>query len=96
VTGPNARIHHLLGWDLANRSRLSEAIAHYSQALDINPGYHLVRLRRAQALAVSGQLDAAERDLRILLQVDPANAEVQRWLVSVDDHRKAPRAVVSE
>lgn len=96
VTGPNARIHHLLGWDLANRSRLSEAIAHYSQALDIDPGYHLVRLRRAQALAVSGQLDAAERDLRMLLQVDPANADVQRWLVSVDAHRVAPRVVVSE
>ncbi len=51
--------HYKLGLVLVRAGRVPEAVAHYRQALRLNPGYPEVNFALAEALAVQGKTDAA-------------------------------------
>jgi hypothetical protein len=83
VTSDNIRIHELLGMHLAGTGRLEEAIAEYSEALRIEPGFNRARFHLGEALARKGDLEAAAAKLQEVLRVEPHDPRANKMLMLV-------------
>jgi protein O-mannosyl-transferase len=67
--------HYNLGKTVGSRGDLEEAIAHYRQALQIDPAYAKAHNNLGNALFVRGELEEAIEHYRQALKIDPAHAK---------------------
>jgi tetratricopeptide (TPR) repeat protein len=74
----SARAHACAGIGLAQKGRIPEAIGYYINSLQLNPKSAHSRTNLAAALAVQGRLDTAISQLRIALNGESKDVEVQR------------------
>ena len=70
-TSRNKLAHNNLGNFLADRGRLAEAVAHYRQALEIEPGYVDAHFNLGTALCSQGRYDEAVAQYRQALRIQP-------------------------
>jgi tetratricopeptide (TPR) repeat protein len=56
---------------------MPEAVAHYEQALRINPGYVDAHCNLAAAYGAMGRLDEAIAQLELALRLDPSRADAR-------------------
>jgi tetratricopeptide (TPR) repeat protein len=70
-TSQNKLAHNNLGNFLADQERLAEAVAHYRQALEIDPNYIDAHFNLGTALFGQGQYDQAIVEYRQALKVQP-------------------------
>ena len=82
-TSRNYLAHHNLGVALARQGRLDEAIAHYRDALRIQPTYADARYNLANALSRQGKLDEAVVNYVEALRLDPKHVQAHSNLASV-------------
>jgi tetratricopeptide (TPR) repeat protein len=68
-TSRNALAHNSLGFVLASRGQVDDAIDHYRQALEIDPDYQLAHNNLGAALAGRGQVDEAIAHYRRALEI---------------------------
>jgi len=66
--------HYNLGKIVGSQGNLDAAIAHYRQALVIDPGYAKVHNNLGNALFVRGELAEAIEHYRMTLKIDPSHA----------------------
>ena len=71
----NYKAYTLLGYSLRHAGRISEAIAAYSRAVKINPGYAELREYRGKAYVLAGNVPAAMSDYRTLVAMGSPLAE---------------------
>jgi len=71
----NYKAYTLLGYSLRHAGRLSEAIAAYNRAVEINPGYAELREYRGKAFVLAGNITAAMSDYRTLVRMGSPLAE---------------------
>ena len=71
----NFKAYTLLGYSLRHAGRLSEAIAAYNRAVEINPGYAKLREYRGKAFVLAGNFTAAMSDYRTLVRMGSPLAE---------------------
>ena len=72
--------HNNFGFVLAERGQIEEAMAHYRQAVDINPLYDEVHYNLANALARRGELDEAVACYLKALAIRPDDCEIHNNL----------------
>jgi tetratricopeptide (TPR) repeat protein len=82
-TSDNFVGHHGLGQALFEMGREDEAIAHYQQALQINPGYAVAHYNLGIALFRKGKVDEAIAHYQQALQIKPDYAEAHNNLGGV-------------
>jgi tetratricopeptide (TPR) repeat protein len=78
-----------LGEALAKQGNLDAAIAHYSEALRLQPDYAQAHSSLADALALRGEIDEAIREYQAALAIDPQFEAARR---AVDDLARRKRA----
>jgi arylsulfatase A-like enzyme/cytochrome c-type biogenesis protein CcmH/NrfG len=83
----NARAFFSAGHLLFQAGRHEEALAVLDGARRADPTSPLPHLYRAQILRKQGDLDAAERELREALALDPDSDEVRRALAAIERER---------
>ena len=76
VTSNNNLAHHNVGYFLFSQGRREEAIAHYREAIRIDPAFPDSRINLGVALVEAGDLDGAIEQYRIVLGMQPKNAEL--------------------
>ena len=77
------QLHYNLGLTFASRGRFDEAIAHYQEALEIQPNDADAHGSLGYALVCLGRFDEAMAHYRKALTIQPDNAEFQKnlaWL----------------
>ena len=79
-TSQNPIAHNNLGFALAGRGQVDEAIAHYQKALEIKPDYAEAHNNLGNALAGRGQVDEAIAHYRKALEIKPDYAEAHNNL----------------
>jgi Flp pilus assembly protein TadD len=93
--GDNAVSHNQLGYALFQEGRTEEAIAHYHEALRINPAYVPARSNLGIALFQQGQISEAIAQFHEALRIEPAYAEAHYNLGNVLLREKQiPEAIV--
>lgn len=70
-------IHDYLGLVAAGASRTAEAIAHYSEAIRLDPAYVSGMNNRAAVYRQTGEYEKALADLDAALRLDPVNWQLQ-------------------
>src|SRR5438093_2666022 len=75
ITSRNYIAHNNLAGTLLDRGQLGEAIAHYTEALEIKPDVAQVQSNLGNALVREGQVEEAIVHLQKALKIDPAYAE---------------------
>jgi tetratricopeptide (TPR) repeat protein len=63
--------HHTLGYLLASRGRLDEAIAEYREALKLKPDFAIAYVNLGDALLRQGKNDEAIANFKRALEIDP-------------------------
>jgi tetratricopeptide (TPR) repeat protein len=76
----NARGYYNLGYALTTQGKLDEAIAHYSEALRINPAYAEAHNNLGNALTTQGKLDEAIAHYSEALRINPNSAQAHNNL----------------
>ncbi|MBT3350647.1 MAG: tetratricopeptide repeat protein [Nitrospinaceae bacterium] len=71
-----------MGYSLRHAGRISEAIAAYNRAVEINPGYAELREYRGKAYVLAGNMPAAMSDYRTLVAMGSPLAEALK--VAID------------
>jgi tetratricopeptide (TPR) repeat protein len=79
-TTDNCTAHLNLGGDLLKEGRVDEAISHYLQALQVNPGYAEAHYNLGNALLKNGRVDEAITHFQEALQIKPNYAEAHNNL----------------
>jgi tetratricopeptide (TPR) repeat protein len=74
TTTGNYLAHTVLGFTLAGDGRLDEGIAHYREALSIEPGFAEAHNNLGIALAREGRIDEAISEFRAAVRLAPAAA----------------------
>ena len=82
ITSRNYIAHNNLAGTLLDRGQLGEAIAHYTEALEIKPDVAQVQSNLGNALVREGQVEEAIVHLQKALQIDPAYAEAYNHMGS--------------
>jgi tetratricopeptide (TPR) repeat protein len=80
VTTDNYVIHNNLGFELAEKGRIDDAIEHYRQALRINPDFEIAYINLGKALLLKGKVDESIRYYQALLKIKPDYAGVHHNL----------------
>src|SRR5438876_6148259 len=75
ITSRNYIAHNNLAGTLLDRGQLGEAIAHYTEALEIKPDVAQVQSNLGNALVREGQVEEAIVHLQKALEIDPGYAE---------------------
>jgi protein O-mannosyl-transferase len=98
-TRDNYVAHNNLGLTLAEQGRTDEAIAHFREALRIDPGYAKARYNLGMALAEQGHTEEAMTQYRQVLEALPDSVEALdnlAWLLATSADpsvRDGPKAV---
>jgi len=71
VAAPSALIHNQLGLALHNKGQLERAIAHYREAVQLDPAHALAQVNLGRALQARGQPDAGIVHCRAALRLAP-------------------------
>jgi protein O-mannosyl-transferase len=82
-----ALAHNNLGFALAGRGRIDEAIIHYRKALEIDPNLALTHKNLGDALMGRGQIDEAIVHFQKVLDINPNDAEARGKLNALVAHR---------
>jgi len=90
----NADAHRNLGVVLLSLNRVDEAIAHYSRALQIEPGHSEAHFRLGVALRDSGRLEDAIASYSRALELEPGHAEAHRHLSALKTFREGDAQLV--
>jgi protein O-mannosyl-transferase len=94
VTGNNERAHAAVGAMLGNQGRTEEAIAHFKEALRIDPAYGDAHNDTGLALNNLGRFDEAVEHLAIAVRLQPTSASAQHNLgVALAGQRKYGEAI---
>jgi len=94
VTTDNFTAHNHMGAALADRGKVDEAIAHYSEALRIKPNFAEAHYSLGNALASQGKLNEAIAHYSEALRIKPGSAEPHNGLGSaLADQRRFDEAV---
>lgn len=80
VTKSNYLAHNNLGAVLSRQNRLNDAIEHYKQALQINPGYQDAIINLGMVLIRKGRVDETIKHYREYLGLEPADYRIYRML----------------
>ena len=80
VTEGNYVIHNNLGFELALKGRMDEAIMHYRAALRINPGFELAHINLGSALFSQGEVEKSLAYYQAILNQKPRFAGVHHNL----------------
>jgi tetratricopeptide (TPR) repeat protein len=80
VTTDNYVIYNNLGFELAERGRIDDAIQQYRQALRINPDFEIAYINLGKALLFKGKVDESIRYYQALLKIKPEYAGVHHNL----------------
>jgi tetratricopeptide (TPR) repeat protein len=80
VTGRNPLIHNNLGLALAAQGKLDQAMAHYAEALRLEPDFAMAHNNLGIALAAQGKLDQAMAHFAKALRLQPDYAEAHNNL----------------
>lgn len=80
---------------LASQTRWSEAVTEWREYLRTAPNATGARLQLAQALEKSGELKAAERELRALLSIEAVRVPAARRLIDLLEHSQRHAEAVS-
>jgi tetratricopeptide (TPR) repeat protein len=83
VTRDNAFAHNNLGSALAAKADKADALAHYAEAVRLDPGRVLFQFNLAAALAHAGQSDAAVEHYLAAIRTDPSYAKAYNGLGAV-------------
>ena len=83
ATTNNPIMHNMLGLVLAGKGRLQEGIAHFTEALRINPLYAEPQNNLALALAKQGRVGEAISHYVQVLRKNPNNAEAHNYLGNI-------------
>jgi tetratricopeptide (TPR) repeat protein len=78
--------HTNLGAALASQGKLPEAIAHYSEALRIDPNHVLAHYNLGITLAREGKNQDAIRHLEMALKLNPRFDQAHRALLDLAPH----------
>jgi arylsulfatase A-like enzyme/Tfp pilus assembly protein PilF len=84
----NEKLFYSAGYLLFQAGRDDEALAVLDRARSAHPRSPRPALYRAQIFQKRGELDAAEREARAALALDPASAEARRHLASIEARRR--------
>lgn len=71
----NAYYHSVMGSILLRQKRYGEAIAEYSQAIELDPADIVSYTNRGEVFLQHGLLDEAEADLKKAVDLDPAGSD---------------------
>jgi len=82
ITSRNYIAHNNLAGTLLDRGQLGEAIAHYTEALEIKPDVAQVQSNLGNALVREGQVEEAIVHLQKALEIDPGYAEAYNHMGS--------------
>jgi tetratricopeptide (TPR) repeat protein len=94
VTRDNWVAHNFLGVAAGREGRLEEAMAHYREAVRINPSSADMRYNLGLAFGEMGRQDDAIRELRLALHLDPTLTEARYRLgVSLSRAGRLPEAL---
>jgi len=80
ATSKNSQIHNNLGNVLTQKGKLQEAIAHYTEALEISPNYAEAHINLGVVLAEQGRLEEAIKHYSVALQLKPNSSELHNNL----------------
>jgi tetratricopeptide (TPR) repeat protein len=70
-----ARLHYVVGGLQVNEGRDEEALAHFRQALDLEPDLEDARIKLGNALARSGDIEAAIGQYETVLEKEPEHVD---------------------
>jgi tetratricopeptide (TPR) repeat protein len=74
VAGPgSAQLHQLMARELTRQGNSQEAMAHYREALKINPQLPGAHFELAEMLSVASDPDGAQKEYQAALAVDPSD-----------------------
>ncbi len=80
VSSGDALLHYNLANELRERGRGDEALAHYSDAIRLNPNYTAAYTNAGPVLATQGRIDEAIASYAVALRIDPNLAEAHNNL----------------
>ena len=80
----NVEAVSLLGGMLLDAGQPAEALRAFERAIDLQPGNARLFLNRARAHVLAGDLDAARRDLRNVLTIDPDSTQARLALIDLE------------
>jgi tetratricopeptide (TPR) repeat protein len=98
----NPARYYQLGVLESAQNNLKEAIAAFNEAVDLDPNYANARYLLALAYDMAGEPDAAKEELRVVLSLNPGNADVTRLISIIESEgslaslRKDPNQSVQE
>jgi tetratricopeptide (TPR) repeat protein len=95
VSSTNEKAHDLLGLSLADAGRYDEAIAHYRQALEIDPEFSGAHINFGLALCSLRKTDEAIAHFRRALAIEPDNGRAHHDLaVALADQGRLAEAAI--
>src|SRR5262249_24198681 len=92
VTGDNAVAQNDLGFALLRRGAVSQAVAHFAEAVRIDPSYVDAHSNLGVALGRQGRIDDAILEFRRALDLDPDHADARRNLARAEALQRRPQA----
>ena len=95
VTGPNSRAHNNLANALSDRGRVDDAVAHYREAINIDPSFAEAHSNLANALVGRGLLVEAKREYEAALRYRPTDPFAHNGLGSLLDEQGRVEEAVS-
>jgi len=96
VTGKNAVAHNNVGFALLRRGLPSQAVAHFAEALRIDPSYVDAHSNLGVALGRQGRIDEAILEFQRALDLDPGHQDARRNLARAEAMRRRGRAGPAE
>ncbi len=83
---PRAHAYSQIGRIYLNAGRIDEALAALNKAASVDAKYAITYLYRGMAYSAAGDYTAALRDFRLVLALDPSNADAARALSELQAH----------
>jgi tetratricopeptide (TPR) repeat protein len=86
-------VHNLLGFEFLKTNRLMEAKNSYEEVVRLMPHESYTHANYALSLAVIGELDSAEKEVRTAIELDKGNSKAKSILELLLRHKQTKSAV---